>query len=69
MRHASLLLLLLGLAGPAAAGPAADRMKVAEGLFGKREYFTRRVLRIWGRPLRLIRGGPKPGAGAPPRDR
>ena len=24
-------------------------------LFGKREYFTRRVMRIWGRPLRLVR--------------
>ena len=24
-------------------------------LFGKRQYFTQRVLRIWGRPLRLLR--------------
>ena len=38
-------------------------------LFGKREYFTQRVMRIWGRPLRMIGLGPKPDRSEQPRDR
>jgi hypothetical protein len=38
-------------------------------LFGKRAYFTRRVMRIWGRPLRLIGLAPKPDASEQRRDR
>ena len=37
-------------------------------LFGKREYFTRRVMRIWGRPLKMIGLGPKPGQSEQPHD-
>jgi hypothetical protein len=65
---------LLGLDGSLWAGPWSFRVAylllippsysvtlVAVGtLFGKREYFTRRVMRIWGRPLRMIGLGPKP---------
>ena len=36
--------------------PSYSVMLIAVGtLFGKRAYFTGRVIRIWGRPLRLIR--------------
>ena len=36
-------------------------------LFGKRQYFTLRVLRIWGRPLRLLRRVSPFNPPAPPR--
>lgn len=49
--------------------PSYSIMLMAVGtLFGKREYFTQRVLRMWGRPLKLFRGASKPGRAEQPRD-
>ena len=40
--------------------PAYSLTLVAVGtLFGKREFFTRRAMRVWGLPLRLVGLGPK----------
>ena len=74
---------LLGLEGSFFAGPWSFRiaylltippsysvMLVVVGtLFGKRQYFTRRVLRMWGRPFRLFRGASRPGPAEQPHDR
>ncbi len=50
--------------------PSYSVMLVGVGtLFGKRQYFTQRVLRMWGRPLRLFRGASKPGPVEQPHDR
>ncbi len=66
---------LLGLEGSLWSGPWAFRVAylmlippsysvtlVAVGtLFGKREFFMNRVIRTWGRPLRMIGRGLNPG--------
>ena len=50
--------------------PSYSIILVAVGtLFGKRRYFTQRVLHIWGRPLRLFRGAPRPEPVEQPHDR
>lgn len=74
---------LLGLDGSLWSGPWSFRVGylllmppsysvtlVAVGtLFGKRAYFTKRVRRLWGRPLRMIGLGPKPDRSEQPHDR
>ena len=50
--------------------PSYSVMLVAVGtLFGKRQFFTKRVLRMWGRPLKLFRGVSKLGRVEQPLDR
>lgn len=48
--------------------PSYSMTLVAVGtLFGQRAYFTKRVMRIWGRPLKMIGLGLKPDRSEPPR--
>lgn len=77
-----LLSTLLGLEGSLRSGPWSFRVTylilippsysmvlVAVGtLFGQRAYFARRVMRIWGRPLKMIGVGSQSGGLKQPRD-
>jgi hypothetical protein len=49
--------------------PSYSLTLVAVGtLFGQRAYFTKRVMRIWGRPLNIIGLGPEPDWSEQPRN-
>lgn len=74
---------LLGLAGSFWGGPRSYQgvylllippsysiLLMAVGtLFGKREYFTQRVIRTWRRPIKLFRSASRPDRVEQPHDR